>query len=99
MSSGLHVSTGIKPPKFQPGYAAYKSPYGPKYQVPANFHGWTLKSTTKMGMTLGAFGGVAGFFAIFFLSDVPKVRKDILQKIPIIGDYFVKETPPSDNPF
>jgi len=30
-------------------------------------------------MTLGAFGGVAGFFALFFFSDVPKVRKDIIQ--------------------
>lgn len=30
-------------------------------------------------MTLGAFGGVAGVFAIFFFSDVPKVRQDILQ--------------------
>jgi hypothetical protein len=30
-------------------------------------------------MTLGAFGGVAGFFALFFFSDVPKVRNDIMQ--------------------
>jgi hypothetical protein len=31
------------------------------------------------GMTLGAFGGVAGFFALFFFGDVPKVRRDIYQ--------------------
>jgi hypothetical protein len=31
------------------------------------------------GMTLGAFGGVAGFFALFFFRDVPKVRRDIYQ--------------------
>jgi hypothetical protein len=30
-------------------------------------------------MTLGAFGGVTGLFALYFFSDVPKVRKDILQ--------------------
>lgn len=30
------------------------------------------------GLTLGAFGGVAGFFALFFFSDIPRVRKDIL---------------------
>jgi hypothetical protein len=65
-------------------------------------------------MTLGAFGVSAGIFALFFFSDVPRVRKDIiqvlsnqamrngyeltsLQKIPIIGDHFVKEIPPSDN--
>lgn len=29
-------------------------------------------------MTLGAFGGVAGFFALFFFSDVPRVRNDIV---------------------
>jgi hypothetical protein len=29
-------------------------------------------------MTLGAFGGVAGFFALFFFSDIPRVRRDIM---------------------
>jgi hypothetical protein len=33
-------------------------------------------------MGLGLFGGVAGFFALFFFSDVPRVRKDILQVRP-----------------
>lgn len=49
------------------------------------------------GATLGGFGAVAGFFALFFFSDVPKVRKDIMQKIPIIGDRFKREIPASDN--
>jgi len=66
------------------------------------------------GVTLGAFGGVAGFVALYILSDVPRVRKDILsvyhaichverlvltrlQKVPIIGEHFIKEVPPSDN--
>jgi hypothetical protein len=48
-------------------------------------------------VTLGAFGGVAGFFAVFFFSDVPRVRKDIVTKIPIIGQHFIKEVPASDN--
>ena len=30
------------------------------------------------GLTLGAFGGVTGFFALFFLGEVPRVRRDIL---------------------
>jgi hypothetical protein len=30
-------------------------------------------------MTFGAFGGVAGVFAIFFFSDIPRVRRDIMQ--------------------
>ena len=58
---------------------------------------------------------VAGIFALQFFSEVPKVRKDIMQvcsldgsrtwkmdahriqKLPVIGDYFERETPPSDN--
>lgn len=45
------------------------------------------------------FGGVAGVFALFFFSDVPRVRIDIMEKIPIIGARFKKEIPPEDNPF
>lgn len=45
------------------------------------------------------FGGVAGFFALFFFAEVPRVRTDIMEKVPILGDYFVKEIPPEDNPF
>ena len=48
-------------------------------------------------MTLASFGGVAGFFALFFFSDIPRVRKDIVQKIPIIGPHYIKEIPASDN--
>jgi len=53
----------------------------------------------KFGTTAGAFAGVAGFFALFFFAEVPRVRIDIMQKIPILGNYFVKEIPPEDNPF
>ncbi|KAI0995510.1 hypothetical protein K3495_g12669 [Podosphaera aphanis] len=80
-------------------YTTYKSPYGPKYTVQPNIAGFTIKQATRLGMTLGAFGGVAGFFALFFLGGVPRVKHDILEKIPGIGKYFVNEIPPSDNPF
>lgn len=51
------------------------------------------------GVTAAGFGGVAGIFALFFFGDVPRVRKDILSRIPGIGGYFVREIPPEDNPF
>lgn len=35
--------------------------------------------STHSGITAGMFGVSAGIFALFFFSDVPKVRKDILQ--------------------
>lgn len=47
----------------------------------------------------GLFGGAAGIFALFFFGEIPRVRKDILEKVPIIGPYFHRETPPEDNPF
>ena len=51
------------------------------------------------GLTAGAFGAVAGIFAIFFFGEIPKVRKDILSNLPLVGGYFVREIPPEDNPF
>jgi hypothetical protein len=55
--------------------------------------------TTSSGMTAGSFGAVAGIFALFFFAEVPKVRTDIMQKVPILGSYFVVEIAPEDNPF
>lgn len=55
--------------------------------------------TTNSGGALAGFGVAAGIGAIFFLSDVPRVRIDIMQKLPIIGPYFEKSIAPEDNPF
>ncbi|KAI0892696.1 ubiquinol-cytochrome-c reductase complex subunit-domain-containing protein [Annulohypoxylon nitens] len=51
------------------------------------------------GFKSGAFGGVALFAVIFYASGIPRVQRDILQKIPLVGSYFIKEIPASDNPF
>ncbi|KAL8964189.1 MAG: hypothetical protein Q9197_006995, partial [Variospora fuerteventurae] len=48
-------------------------------------------------MTAGSFGVVGAVFALQFFADVPKVRTDIMQKLPVVGDYFIREIPPSDN--
>ena len=53
----------------------------------------------RYGSIAAGFGVSAGIFAIFFFSEVPKVRNDILVKVPIIGPYFIREIPPEDNPF
>ena len=50
-------------------------------------------------MMTGLFGVSAGIFALYFFNQVPRVRDDIVQKIPIIGEYFHNEVPPEDNPF
>ncbi|KAI0097771.1 ubiquinol-cytochrome-c reductase complex subunit-domain-containing protein [Nemania sp. FL0031] len=80
-------------------FPSYKSPYGPKYHYQPNVAGWTAKQLTGLGVKSGAFGGVALFAVIFFASGIPRVQRDILQKIPFIGGHFIKEIPASDNPF
>ncbi|OXV07466.1 hypothetical protein Egran_04767 [Elaphomyces granulatus] len=44
-----------------------------------------------------SFGVSAAVFAVFFFGEVPRVRKDILMKIPILGDYFNRTVLPEDN--
>ncbi|CAI6330111.1 unnamed protein product [Periconia digitata] len=80
-------------------YQAYRSRFGPQYKIQPNFHGITSRHLFKYGSLAAGFGGVAGFFALFFFSEVPRVREDIMRKVPILGDYFVREIPPEDNPF
>ncbi|KAI0537090.1 ubiquinol-cytochrome-c reductase complex subunit-domain-containing protein [Xylaria digitata] len=80
-------------------FPSYKSPYGPKYHFQPHIAGWTPKQLTGLAVRSGAFGGVALFAVIYFASGIPRVQQDILQKIPFIGDHFIKEIPASDNPF
>lgn len=61
--------------------------------------GWSLGKVVRFGSIAAGFGVSAGIFAVFFFGDVPKVRNDILTNVPVIGDYFVREVPPEDNPF
>ncbi|KAK6337702.1 hypothetical protein TWF696_001185 [Orbilia brochopaga] len=77
----------------------YRSPFGPKLKNGPHIGPWTFKSLGRLGFTAGAFGGVALFTLVFFAEGVPRVRKDILQKIPVVGSYWIREIPPSDNPY
>ncbi|KAF2016514.1 hypothetical protein BU24DRAFT_492582 [Aaosphaeria arxii CBS 175.79] len=100
--SNVPRASMAKTPAFQSQrtpYKAYRSPFGPAYKTAPHFHGITARSLVKFGTIAGGFGGVAGFFALFFFAEVPRVRVDIMQKIPILGPYFINEIPPEDNPF
>jgi len=70
-----------------------------RYTIPKNYHGLTLNQAAKYGVLAAGFGGVAGFFALFFFAEVPKVRDDIMKKIPVLDKFFTNEIPPEDNPF
>lgn len=61
---------------------------------------FAINRLTSLSLYLaGGFGAVAGIFALFFFGGVPRVQKDILQKVPIIGPFFKHEVAPEDDPF
>lgn len=49
------------------------------------------------GTIAGGFGVAAGLFAVFFFGEVPRVRKDVLQKLPFFDKYLDRTIPPEDN--
>ncbi|KAK4505276.1 hypothetical protein PRZ48_003239 [Zasmidium cellare] len=91
--------SGQHPWRQPTSYETFRSKYGPQYKIPFNVYGVDAKRLIRYGGLAGAFGAAAGIFAIFFFDGVPRVQKDILQKVPIIGNFFVHEIPPEDNPF
>ncbi|KAF2216300.1 hypothetical protein CERZMDRAFT_89856 [Cercospora zeae-maydis SCOH1-5] len=78
---------------------SYKSPYGPQYKVKPHVFGVDAGKGYYYGTLAAGFGVAAGTFAIMFFDAVPKVRQDILEKVPFIASFYHKEIPPEDNPF
>ncbi|KAL4912336.1 ubiquinol-cytochrome-c reductase complex subunit-domain-containing protein [Aspergillus aurantiobrunneus] len=76
-----------------------RSPLAGKYSVSPHFHGFTVNTATKYGSIAATFGVSAGVFALFFFGEVPRVRKDILQKLPFFDTYLDRTVAPEDNPF
>ncbi|RAH74372.1 cytochrome b-c1 complex subunit 10 [Aspergillus aculeatinus CBS 121060] len=72
--------------------SGYRSPFGPKYSTPLHWHGLTTRGTIASG-----FGVSAGVFLLFFFGEVPRVRRDILQKVPFLDEYFDRTIAPEDN--
>ncbi len=64
-----------------------------------NLMGLSIPKALRYGYIASGYGVAAGIFALFFFGEVPKVRNDILSKLPVIGEYWVREIPPEDNPF
>ncbi|KAF2462363.1 ubiquinol-cytochrome-c reductase complex subunit-domain-containing protein [Lineolata rhizophorae] len=91
--------SNARPLMMRRSYTAYQSPHGPKYKIQRNIDGITLGSARAYGQIAAGMGGVVAFFALFFFAEVPRVAKDIMQKVPVIGPMFEKEVPPEDNPF
>lgn len=62
-------------------------------------HQWYMLTLNYSAIMTGLFGVAAVTGLVLFFDEVPRVRKDILQKLPIVGSYFLREIPPEDNPF
>ncbi|QPC72781.1 hypothetical protein HYE68_003533 [Fusarium pseudograminearum] len=46
---------------------------------------------------LAMYGAPAAVGVMLFANGIPRVQRDILQKIPILGGFFRKEVHPADN--
>ena len=49
------------------------------------------------GTLAASFGVFAGTAALFMLGEVPRVRRDILQRIPGLDTYYDRRIAPEDN--
>ncbi|TFB00466.1 hypothetical protein CCMA1212_007715 [Trichoderma ghanense] len=78
----------------------YRSPYGPKYSFQPHYRGISLQTALRYGLRTATIGGGLGVALLLFASSLPRVRADILSKIPVVGKAFEKKEPhPADNPF
>ncbi|PGH27042.1 hypothetical protein AJ80_01227 [Polytolypa hystricis UAMH7299] len=68
-----------------------------RYSVPLHFKGLTIPTVMKYSGLATGFGVSLGLFAVFFFGEVPRVREDILMKVPVIGNYWERSIPEQDN--
>ncbi|KAJ3503420.1 hypothetical protein NLJ89_g8443 [Agrocybe chaxingu] len=59
----------------------------------------TVTATKRWVPTLGIWGASAGAGALLLLSVTPLVRRELLEKVPVLGSYYQDKTPASDKPF
>ncbi|KIV98935.1 uncharacterized protein PV09_09321 [Verruconis gallopava] len=83
----------------RPGQKVFKSRFAPSYKPGPHFLGITPSAVMRWAPTAGYFGAATGIFLFFFFAEIPRVSKDIGEKLPIIGPWFHKEIAPEDNPF
>ncbi|KAF9483841.1 hypothetical protein BDN70DRAFT_873224 [Pholiota conissans] len=59
----------------------------------------TLTFAKRWSLSTGIWGASAGAAALLFLSVTPLVRREVLEKTPLLGLYYQDKTPASDKPF
>ncbi|GAO47301.1 hypothetical protein G7K_1510-t1 [Saitoella complicata NRRL Y-17804] len=58
------------------------SGYGPRYGAQPHFLKMTPEKFGRWAPSLVAWGATAGVAAIFLLSGLPRMKRDVLQKVP-----------------
>ncbi|ORX35363.1 cytochrome b-c1 complex subunit 10 [Kockovaella imperatae] len=61
--------------------------------------GFTPERLAGFRGPLVMWGFGIGVTVSLFLSSVPIFKRDVLQKVPVLGDYYTDKTPDSDKPF
>ncbi|KAF9532327.1 ubiquinol-cytochrome-c reductase complex subunit-domain-containing protein [Crepidotus variabilis] len=56
-------------------------------------------ATKRWASSLGIWGASLGAFGVLALSVTPLFRREVLQKVPVLGSYYEDKTPASDKPF
>ncbi|KAJ5776850.1 hypothetical protein N7520_000096 [Penicillium odoratum] len=79
--------------------AASSSTFAPKIDITRRVAGFDMASAIRAGTLAASFGVFAGTAALFMFGEVPRVRRDILQKVPFLDTYFDRTVAPEDNPF
>ncbi|KAJ5373131.1 Cytochrome b-c1 complex subunit 10 [Penicillium concentricum] len=79
--------------------SASTSAYAPKYTIPRTAAGMTLGTAIQVGSIAAGFGVALGSGALFIFGEVPRVRNDILRKLPYLDTYYDRTIPAEDNPF
>ncbi|TFL07698.1 hypothetical protein BDV98DRAFT_558327 [Pterulicium gracile] len=49
--------------------------------------------------SLSVWGAGTGIFLTFLLSSTPLVKREVLCKLPVVGEYYTDNTPDSDKAF
>ncbi|OQE81714.1 hypothetical protein PENNAL_c0039G02466 [Penicillium nalgiovense] len=70
-----------------------------RYYVPRTAAGMTLGTAVQLGSLAAGFGVAVGSGALFLFGEVPRVRNDILRKLPFLDTYYDRSIAPEDNPF
>ncbi|KAJ5790778.1 uncharacterized protein N7518_007789 [Penicillium psychrosexuale] len=79
--------------------SAQASAYAPKYYIPRSVAGMTLGTAVQYGTVAAGFGVAVGSGALFIFGEVPRVRNDILRKLPFLDTYYDRTIAPEDNAF